>query len=554
MLRSLPTLIIAFSIVSLLSYELWRSYSVASDDAERRILNLVHFISDQFSRSVKTVELTLDDVADDLANGPALPDNEQAFRDALQKRLTPMPFVRSIFVIGPDGHVSQDTNYPSVPRGNLSTQDYFKFHKSDPSAALHVGRPTKDLSSGAWSINLSLRIDTADGRFGGVVVASMEPLFIESFYQRIWVRHGTIALALADGTLLAKSPASGQVMGTPFADIEPVLALLGTGNPSVAWLKGPTDGLLKVVGYKQLETVPIVVYVAATEANVMQTWRSHAAAGLVGAAILLALLTLLEFLSHRSRRREEAARRRLEAAQRLEAIGRFAGGIAHDCGNLMRIIHSASVILRLQLKDKPEALTLLDEVDTSLDVGRGLVNRLLAYARNTETWLEIVNPVELVEEILPIARQAAGPGVEVSTRTTREELLCLIDGTQFQAAVVNLVLNARDAMPSGGTIMIDVRPADDPALAGERRWLDVSVEDNGIGMTEDVRRRAFDPFFTIKEPGKGHGVGLSQAWDFVQRSNGHADIFSRPGEGTTVRLRFPVQDRHRNGNARSTSL
>ena len=540
--RSLPTLILALSAALLLSYELWRSYAAAREDAERNVSNLIHVMSEQVARTIQSVDVNLQDIAGELAAAPAMPDNDPAFRARLHKRLVSMPFVRALFVIDRGGYISHDTDFPSTPRVSLADRDYFRIHQNDPSVGMHIGRPLKSRSRGVWFISLSRGIETADGSFGGIVVAAVEPLYFQSFYQQLWVGGGTVSLFLSPGTLLARSPARDELIGTSFAGVEPFRSLLAMRTSGVDWRKSPIDGVMRIAGYQRLDIAPVIVVVTLSEADVMRSWRSHATVLLVGAAILFTLLAGLEWLSRRSRRREEAARQRLETTQRLEAIGRFAGSIAHDCGNLMRIIRSATVVLRPLVRDRQEAEKLLDEVDTSLDAGRALVNRLLAYARNTEIRLEAADPGELVREILPIARQAAGPGIAVATTSAGEAAACRIDRAQFQAAIVNLVLNARDAMPAGGTITIDVRSVEDMDLSGATSWVDVSVTDDGIGMSEAVRRQAFDPFFTMKGTGEGHGMGLSQTQEFVRQCGGRADIFSQPGEGTTVRLRLP-QDR-----------
>lgn len=539
LLHSLPTLVLGLCTVLLLSYELWRSHAAAREGAERNVSNLIHVMSEQVARTFQSVDVNLQDIAGELADVPAMRDNDPAFRARLHKRLAAMPFVRALFVIGRDGFIAHDTDFPSTPRVSLADRDYFKAHENNPSLGLHIGRPLKSRSRGVWFISLSRRIATADGSFGGIVVAAIEPLYFESFYRQLWVGGGTISLFLSPGTLLARSPAREEMIGKSFADMEPFHSLLGMRDPGVAWLTSPIDGISRIVGYQKLDIAPVIVLVTLNEADVMQPWRGHATVGFIGATILLSLLAGLEVLSRRGRRREEAARRRLEATQRLEAVGRFAGGIAHDCGNLMRVIRSATVVLRPLVNDRQEAVKLLDEVDTSLNAGRALVSRLLTYARSTEFRPDVADPDALVREILPIARQAAGPGIDVVAKPSGEALSCRLDKAQFQAAIVNLVLNARDAMPSGGTITIDVQSAEDMDPSGALSWVDVTVTDDGIGMSEAARRQAFDPFFTMKGMGEGHGMGLSQTLEFVRQCGGRADIASRPGAGTTVRLRLP---------------
>lgn len=542
-LQSWPALVLGLCIALLLSYELWRSHGEAVSAAEGNASNLVHLISEQVARTLQSVDVNLQDITTELERNPAIGDNDVMFRANLHRRLSDMPFVRAIFVINRDGYIIHDTDFPSTPHVSLADREYFKVHQTDRSLGLHIGKPLKSRSLGVWFISMSRRIESADGRFMGIVVAAVEPLYFESFYRQLSVGAGTTVLFLDNGTLLARSPAVEQAMGRSFADSEPFRSLLAIRNPGVGWNRSPIDGVPRILGYQRLERVPIVVLVTLDEDYVMRPWRAHALVVSIGAAILLALLVLLEWLARRGRRREEAARLRLEKTRRLEALGRFAGGIAHDCGNLMRIIRSATVVLRPIIDDRREAVRLLAEIDTTLDAGRTLVNRLLTYARNPDLHLEHADVCDLVREVLPIARQAAGPGVEIRTALSEENNPCRVDRAQFQAAIINLVLNARDAMPYGGRITIGVGAVKESGKPDEAGWVEISVEDEGAGMTDEVQRQAFDPFFTTREDQEGHGMGLSQVQEFVQQSAGRMDIASQPGQGTKVCIRLPLQSR-----------
>lgn len=537
----------------LLSYELLRSYLQAREDAEHNVYNLVHMMSEQITRTIQTVDINLQDISGELEQDPDLPQNDAEFRARLQ-RLAIVPFVRALFVIGPDGYILHDTDYPNTPRISLADREYFKAHQNNPSLGLHISGPLKSRSRGVWFVSLSRRIQSADGKFAGIVVAAVEPLYFESLYQRLWVGKGEIALLLDQGTMLARSPMVEQAVGESFGDIEIFRTLLRGKNPNVAWIKNPVDEDVRVIGYQRLESAPIVLLVTLNGADFMRPWRSHAIAGVIGASILLVLLVLLEYLSIRSRRREKAARLRLEKTERLEAIGRFASSIAHDCGNIMRIIRSATIVLKPLVADRQEAVRLLGEVDATLNAGRALVNRLLNYARNAETRLEVANPYALVEEVLPIVRQAAGPGVEVVVASEGRATLCRVDKAQFQAAIINVALNSRDAMPFGGTITIDVQSVHDGDTRGHADWVDINIQDNGTGMTEDTQRQAFDPFFTMKEGGVGHGLGLSQVQEFARQCGGRIDILSLPDQGTAIRIRLPSEARIRQTEGTGVAL
>ena len=532
--RSSRWIVLSLCIAMLLAYELWRSHTAAREEAEKTVSNLVHVMSEQLTRTFQSIDFTLQDISAEIAKNPDLADNDPVFRNTLHKRLATLPYVRALYVIGADGFISHDTDYPSTPRVSLADRAYFRAHQDDPLLQMHIGGPLKSRSLDIWFISLSRRLATRDGTFGGIAVAAVEPLYFERFYARLWMGGGTILLLLDDGTLLARSPHDEKVTGASFAGHEPFSSLLAARENGVFWGRSPIDGVARVTGYQRLESIPAVVLMTLDEADVMKEWRSHARAAVIGAAILQVLLIALEWLAYRSREREELARLRLERAQRHEAIGRFAAGIAHDIGNLLRIVRSGVTVLRPMVADRQEASHVLGEIDRTLATGRDMVNQLLSQSRGDETRLEPSDIDRLLEEALPILTQAAGPVCRIVLSPSAGDAVCLVDRTQFQSAIVNLVLNARDAMPSGGTIAIGVRVV-------EGQWVDINVGDEGVGMTDDVRHQAFDPFFTTKASGSGSGVGLSQVVDFVRQSSGRVEIFSREGRGTTVRLRLPLE-------------
>jgi len=539
--RSAPSLLLALGILALSAFELWRSHWDARRDAERDVDNLVHVLSEQTARTIQSIDLNLQGIGTELAGAPGLADNDPDFHAGLRKRLNSLPYARALFVIGADGFISHDTDYPATPRVSLADRGYFIAHRDDPSLGLHIGPPLRSRSLGVWFVSLSRRIDHPDGSFAGVAVAAMEPLYFEQFYRQLWVGGGTIALFLDDGMLLARSPTEQGFIGTSFAAEEPFRSFLRRKAQDVYWARSPIDKVRRVAGYRKLESLPLVMLVTMNETEVMQPWRSHAAVAVVGAGILLAMLAAMDWLSRRYRYREERARARLMEAERLESIGRFAGGVAHDVGNLLRVVRSAVVLLRPRTADRPEVGGLLDEIDDTLTVGGELVSQLLSYSRSGATEPRITNLGDAVLEAVPMLRQAAGPKIEIRASLTDRQVACRTDRTRFRAVLLNLVLNARDAMPEGGAIVIEVRLLPDDQGDGPG-WGEVSVHDNGVGMSKDVLTLALDPFFTTKEAGRGSGLGLSQVQAYVGYSKGKLEIASEEGEGTTIRLRLPLAD------------
>ncbi len=236
----------------------------------------------------------------------------------------------------------------------------------------------------------------------------------------------------------------------------------------------------------------------------------------------------------------------LQQVQKMEAIGKLTGGIAHDFNNLLTAISGSLDVMSLRIGDD-RATQLIDAAQRAVDRGAQLTQQLLAFARQQKLRPEIADIVSLIKDFRILIDRAAGATINVEV--DNEPLLwpALVDSAQFQSAILNLVMNARDAMPGGGRLAIEARnvvlnkqmaATTTPGIKpGE--YVVVSIRDTGGGMTEHVMSRAFDPFFTTKETGKGTGLGLSQVYGFAQQSGGTAVIDSAFGRGTTVRVYLP---------------
>jgi CheY-like chemotaxis protein len=233
----------------------------------------------------------------------------------------------------------------------------------------------------------------------------------------------------------------------------------------------------------------------------------------------------------------------------MEAVGQLTGGIAHDFNNLLTIILGSAETLAYMHANNPDARALSETTMRAAERGADLTSRLLSFARLQALEPEHRHPGELLAGVEALIRRTIDEDIEIGIRLADDVLPIEVDPGQLENAVLNLVINARDAMPDGGRLTIEASnvtfAADDPSShegmkAG--RYVLIAVSDNGSGMPRETVERAFEPFFTSKEVGKGSGLGLSMVWGFVRQSNGHARIYSEPGEGTTVRLYFPAAE------------
>jgi PAS domain S-box-containing protein len=239
-----------------------------------------------------------------------------------------------------------------------------------------------------------------------------------------------------------------------------------------------------------------------------------------------------------------SAEAKLRHAQKMEAVGQFTGGAAHDFNNLLMAILGSLEILRKRLPNDPRLLSLLDNAVMGAKRGSSLTQRMLAFARRQELKPEAVDLARLVDNMTELLARSLGPTINIETAFPPEPVLAGTDANQLETALLNLAVNARDAMSEGGTLRIAVDVKDVDAAHSTNlppgQFACLSVSDTGTGMDEATLARATEPFFTTKGIGKGTGLGLSMVDGLVGQSGGKLVARSMPGQGTTIELWFPV--------------
>jgi signal transduction histidine kinase len=236
----------------------------------------------------------------------------------------------------------------------------------------------------------------------------------------------------------------------------------------------------------------------------------------------------------------------LQQAQKMEAVGRLTGGIAHDFNNLLTIVIGNVSLARDAVADESVRSTLLDPALNAAQRGADLTQRLLAFSRRQALRPGVVAVPQLLDGMRDLLRRTLGGAIELEIAPAPDAWPILVDPSQLEASLLNLCINARDAMPRGGRIVVwienarlsaDASRVPEEVVPGD--YVLVSVADNGQGMSDEVKARAFEPFFTTKAVGKGSGLGLSMVFGFVKQSHGHITLDSQPGHGTAVRMYFP---------------
>lgn len=236
----------------------------------------------------------------------------------------------------------------------------------------------------------------------------------------------------------------------------------------------------------------------------------------------------------------------LVQAQKMEAIGQLSSGIAHDFNNLLTIIVGNLSIMKEQADGNPAELSLIDPALEAGKRGAQLVQRLLSFSRQQPLRPTIVNIQALIEDVVPLLQRSLSSRIQLSLEFSDEPLIARIDAHQLENALLNLAVNARDAMPDGGQLKIHVQRLEFSELNAraydviEGDYVQIDVSDTGVGMEAEILSRIFEPFFTTKDFGRGSGLGLSMIYGFVKQSGGGINVSSEPDQGTTMSLVLPV--------------
>jgi signal transduction histidine kinase len=246
-------------------------------------------------------------------------------------------------------------------------------------------------------------------------------------------------------------------------------------------------------------------------------------------------------------RERESALAQVHEMQKLESLGHLTGGVAHDFNNLLMVILANLDLVSRNLPKDAHDRRLVDRAILAAERGSALTKRMLAFARRQELKPKAVNVAKLIDGSTAILRSSLGPGIEIEVELETELALARVDPNQLELAILNLALNARDAMPQGGRLTIAARRlqvgSDSVLDVGAGEYVCITVTDTGAGMDEVTLARAAEPFFTTKGVGKGTGLGLSIVFGLAAQSGGTARISSVPGVGTTVELWLPVAEK-----------
>ena len=542
-------LVLPFVVIGTLA---WLNYRRVTDDAETTVQRVVEVLYEHAERVLETQDLVLDKI-DALISGrdwdqiARSPDIAAALMRAEHDRAP----IAAIWLVDANGMVRAG-NSEWATGTDVAERDFFRAAR-DGFGGTYIGRAERDRASGRQSFPFSRARLSADGRFDGVIAIGVAADFFDAFFRSAAPPGAHItALVRLDGEILARQPMATDAAGLPAA--QALLQAIAGHSEGRLWLTAADDGVTRLYGFRKSSRYPVAVVFAMTHQATLMPWfaRLGAYLGLIGAASMALFFTTLLALRRAQseavalvRLGAEAQRRatvesELRQAQKMESLGQLTGNVAHDFNNLLAIVLSNLELVCGQPGDARNPARVESALAAGLR-GKDLVASLLSFARKQPL---IVRPFDLrsvFADMEVLLRQAVGPAITLRIDLAPDLHPVETDMGQTEMAILNLVVNARDAMPRGGVLRIAGRNV---ALNGEceglvGEFVALAVADTGVGMPPDVLARVFEPFFTTKEPGKGTGLGLSAVFGFVKQSRGATTINSRPGEGTVVTVYLP---------------
>jgi two-component system NtrC family sensor kinase len=474
--------------------------------------------------------------------------------------LETLPQINAVLLIDPDGQIRASGRQFSAAAADASNRDAF-IAQRHRDAAIFVARTHVDQLTRLSGFDISRRRSTSDENFDGVIIISARPEYFAEFFSTVsGAENASAALLRDDGSVLVRYPPIPSPM--VFSSETPVMrAIAADTHRGLFWSRGRTDGIERLFGYQRIGEYPLYVAFGIPRRGVLALWQANLVDYLlfaIPASLGLFCMTLFAVRQlqqqrvatwrwrttarrlNREMHRRTQAEADLRQAQKMEALGQLTGGVAHDFNNLLTVLQGCLEILSGRQSER----TLQARVDMALaTVGRGekLTKQLLAFARRQPLTIARLDLNDVFQEMAELLARTVGSEVRIETDLASDPLPVDADATQLELAVINLAINSRDAMPEGGVLRVRTFETTTPdGVPGEGAdFVGLEISDTGAGMPAEILARAFEPFFTSKEPGKGTGLGLSMVYGFARQSGGSASIRSEVRRGTAVTLLLP---------------
>jgi two-component system NtrC family sensor kinase len=551
--------------IVLFAYASWVDYRAAQQTADERIERALEVVHEHAAKVFEAVDLTFLQVAQLFRDIPdeRIRADEQSYHLQLKAISDTAPEIQSIRLFDRDGHALVGSLAYPVPRDSIDAdRDYFRAH-IEKNVGVYIGEIQTPSTTGEEFFTVSRRRSTPEGAFAGVVRIGIRPAEFERFYGQIGRVPGSqFSLLREDGKFLARYPVPPDRSLRLDAGSAFQRTIAASRLGGVYTSLSPVDGIERRIATRKLGNRPVYLNAGIETRVIRREWLSvmlgRLAFGLPATAIMAVSLGLALARTrklHDEADRREIAEAALRQAQRMEAIGQLTGGVAHDFNNLLTIV-SGGVQRLLRRKRDAEDARYLDMIASAAKRAENLTRQLLSFSRRQALAPQVIDLSRRIPQFRDLLNPSLRDDIELVIEVPRTPCPVKVDPAEFELAILNIAVNARDAMPSGGRLSIRVRPmtlAHGPEdLSGA--FAEIAMTDTGRGIPAEVLPRVFDPFFTTKEVGKGTGLGLSQTYGFAKQSGGAVTVASTPGRGATVVLYLPLSGEPPSAEVRDKEL
>ena len=549
-------LAIAASIVLpclLFAYSSWSSYREIHAFALERLVRSLDIQQEEALKTFELVDLTMAN-AETFIEGmsvDAIRADELKLHLALKKLSDSVGVVQSIWIYGTDGQTLATSLLHPVPSRNYSDRDFIQAHLKED-VGVFYGQVYLPNTLAEPFFTVSRRIER-NGEFVGVLEVSVLPSNIFKFFSTLIYTQGLqYALLRQDGLFLVRYPLVATTTPTKLGE-DTGFRRTVRAHPEGGFYSSisPVDKIERQYAIRRVGNRPLYLTAGIESATLQGQWFGRMGAQLAyGFPATLFLVITLWFVLRRTQAlyaeidRRALAEESLRQSQKLEAIGHLTGGVAHDFNNLLTIILGNLDGLKKQLAGADaKIMRRLENATHGATRAATLTKRLLAFSRQQPLKPTPIDVNQLLNGLSEFMQRALGEDISLEVVGSGGIWPVEADPAELESVLLNLALNARDAMPQGGKLTIEASNSYlDHAYCHKEgdlepgQYVQIAVTDTGTGMTKDVVSRVFEPFFTTKQTGQGTGLGLSQVYGFVKQSGGHVKIYSEVGEGTTIKI------------------
>lgn len=550
--RWLRLLIVGALLVpgALFALAAWQGYHAAVEKARERVLRSAAIAEEHAHKMMRTNDVVIDRVADVLAEHS----DAAKRRYGLQRIVQGMPELKAIVVFNAQGTVELSSSPAWAEGMAVDRNDYFSVHRAGH-AGIFLSPPLIGRDDGvALPLIATRERPRVDGHFQGAIGVVLPSAMFTEFYRDLSRDEpgASVSLFRPQGTVVVRYPAP-DVQGYTVPASGAMIQRVKRGDANgLLTIISPLDGQTRLIAFERVPGYALYVSSSIKKDAIVRPWlRDMAllAAFTFPIALMLAGVAWVALRRMRLERvaierwRDETARRAqietvLRQTQRLEALGHLTGGVAHDVNNLLMVVNNSAYRLKL-MKPEQDRSAAIDAILRAVAAGAQLTRQLLSFARRQPVSPEVVRLRDHLEQWTELMRHSVPSSIAVSAAIEPDTGCIEVDLAELELALINLAVNARDAMPEGGQLSLHMGPASPSEAHGPGEFVSLRIRDTGQGMASDVAEHVFEPFFTTKPSGHGTGLGLSQVYGFCTQAGGRVALHSELQRGTVVTMVFP---------------